>query len=74
MSFFFFSSFLSSDEDDVDMVEPIVVLKIQKPDPKGKGEFDNLIIREAVTHGINDGIKEGNGLQKRTLDAEIKGH
>ena len=52
----------------------IVVLKIQKPDPKGKGEFDNLIIREGVTHGSNDGIKEGNGLQKRAVDSEIKAH
>ena len=66
-----FSSFRSSDEDDV---EPIVVLKMQKPDPKGKGEFDNPIIREGVTHGSNDGSKEGNGLQKRTHDSEIKGH
>ena len=32
------------------------------------------MIREGVTHGSNDGIKEGNGLQKRAVDSEIKAH
>ena len=65
------SFFLSSDEDDV---QPnIVVLKMQKPDPKGNGEFDDPIIREGVTHGSNEGNKEGKGLQKGTHDSEIKG-
>ena len=65
------SFFLSSDEDDV---QPnIVVLKMQKPDPKGNGEFDDPIIREGVTQGSNEGNKEGKGLQKGTHDSEIKG-
>ena len=65
------SFFLSSDEDDV---QPnIVVLKMQKPDPKGNGEFDDPIIREGVTQGSNEGNKEGKGLQKGTHDSKIKG-
>ena len=64
--------FLTSDEDDI---EPnIVVLKMQKPDPKGNGEFLDLIIREGVTLS-NDGTKEGKGLQKGTdTHSGIKGH
>ena len=46
---------------------------MQKPDPKGNGEFDDPIIREGVTHGNNEGTKEGKGLQKGTHDSEIKG-
>ena len=65
------SFFLSSDEDNV---QPnIVVLKTQKPDPKGNGEFDDPIIREGVTQGSNEGNKEGKGLQKGTHDSEIQG-
>ena len=47
---------------------------MQKPDPKGNGEFDDPIIREGVTQGSNEGNKEGKGLQKGTHDSEIKGH
>ena len=47
---------------------------MQKPDPKGNGEFDDPIIREGVTHGNSDGTKEGKGLQKGNHDSEIKGH
>ena len=65
------SYFLSSDEDDI---EPnIVVLKMQKPDPKGNDEFLDPIIKEGVTHGSKDSTKEGKGLQKGTHDSEIKG-
>ena len=67
------SFFLSSDEDDID--PNIVVLKMQKPDPKGNGEFLDPIIREGVTHGSNDGTKEGKSLQKGThTHPGIKGH
>ena len=65
------SFYLSSDEDDI---EPnIVVLKMQNPDPKGNGEFLDPVIREGVTHGSNDGTKEGKGLQKviRTLGSKV---
>ena len=61
-----FLTFCSSDEDDV---QPnIVVLKMQKPDSKGNGEFDDRIVREGLTHGNNDGTWEGKGLQKATHD------
>ena len=64
--------FFSSDEDDV---QPnIVVLKMQKPDTKGNGEFDDRIVREGLTQGNNHGTWEGKGLQKATHDSEIKGH
>ena len=67
------SFFLSSDEDDID--PNIVVLKMQKPDPKGNGEFLDPIIREGVTHGSNDGTKEGKSLEKGThTHSGIKGH
>ena len=67
-----FLTFFSSDEDDV---QPnIVVLKMQKPDSIGNGEFDDRIVREGLTHGNNDGTWEGKGLQKATHDSEIKGH
>ena len=46
---------------------------MQKPDPKGNGEFDDPIIREGVTQVNNDGTKEGKGHQKGTHDTEIKG-
>lgn len=67
------SFYLSSDEDDI---EPnIVLLKMQNPDPKGNAEFLDPIIREGVTHGSNDGTKEGKGLQKVThTHSGIKGH
>lgn len=48
---------------------------MQNPDPKGNGEFLDPIIREGVTHGSNDGTKEGKGLQKVThTHSGIKGH
>ena len=69
--FCFVLFFSSSDEDDA---EPnIVVLKMQKPDPKSTGKFVDPNIREGVTHGSNEGTKEGKGLQKGTHDSEIKG-
>ena len=46
---------------------------MQKPDPKGNGEFHDPIIREGVTRGSNEGTKEGKGLQKGTHDSEIQG-
>ena len=58
-----------------DNVQPsIVVLKMQKPDAIGNGEFDDRIVREGFTHGKNGGTWEGKGLQKATHDSEIKGH
>ena len=46
---------------------------MQKPDPKGNGEFHDPIIREAVTHVNNDGITERKGPRKDTHDSEIQG-
>ena len=65
------SYFLSSDEDDI---EPnIVILKMQKPDPKGNDEFLDPIIKEGVTHGSKDSTKEGKGLQKGTHTSRHSG-
>ena len=46
---------------------------MQKPDPKGNGEFHDPITREGVTRGSNEGTKEGKGLQKGAHDSEIQG-